>query len=91
LPSITIRSALAKHNIAKVDLLVIDTMGFDFEILRMFPFDQCKPAIIHFEHQLMPIADQQSCFLYLANLGYGLTQVAQDTIAYLHALTRLGF
>lgn len=91
LPSVTMKTALTKHNIQKVDLLVIDTMGFDFEILKMFPFDICKPAIIHFEHYIMSVADREACFQYLADLGYGLTQVAQDTIAYLHAPIRQGF
>ncbi len=91
LPSITMKTALTKHSIQKVDLLVIDTMGFDFEILKMFPFDCCKPAIIHFEHKMMPVVMQEACFQYLAELGYGLTQVAQDTIAYLHAPIRQGF
>jgi FkbM family methyltransferase len=90
LPSITVKTVLSKHNIAGVDLLIIDTMGFDFEILKMFPFETCKPAIIHFEHLMMPVADQQACFQFLANLGYGLTQVAQDTIAYLYAPIRTG-
>lgn len=91
LPSMTIKTALTKHSIQKVDLLVIDTMGFDFEILKMFPFDCCQPSIIHFEHSIMPVAEQEECFQYLADLGYGLTQVAQDTIAYLHAPIRQGF
>lgn len=90
LPSVTMKTILAKHNIHKVDLLVIDTMGFDFEILKMFPFDTCKPSIIHFEHKMMPVASQEECIQYLAALGYGLTQVDQDTIAYLHAPIRKG-
>jgi FkbM family methyltransferase len=89
-PTKTMRSLLAEHQIQQLDLLVIDTMGFDFEILKLFPFGDLKPAIIHFEHSLLTRADQDACFQYLANLGYGLTQVAVDTIAYLHAPIRVG-
>lgn len=88
LPALTVKSLLAKHQVERVDLLVIDTMGFDFEILKMFPFDLLKPAIIHFEHSFLAPAEQQACFQYLAKQGYSLARVAVDTIAYLHANTR---
>lgn len=74
----TVKTLLLKYAIKKIDLLVIDTMGFDFEILKMFPFDTIKPSIIHFEHSLLSPEDQISCFKQLTTLGYGLTQVAVD-------------
>jgi FkbM family methyltransferase len=88
LPALTVQSLLTKHQVEKVDLLVIDTMGFEFEILKMVPFDLIKPAIIHFEHSMLSPAEQQACFQYLAERGYSLAKVAVDTIAYLHASTR---
>lgn len=88
LPALTIQTLLAKHHIQKVDLLVIDTMGFDFQILKMFPFQQLKPAIIQFEHSLLSPADQQDCFQLLANQGYSLAKFTVDTIAYLHGTSR---
>lgn len=90
IPSMTVNTLISKHQIKKIDLLVIDTMGFDFEILKMFPFDTIKPSIIHFEHSLLPPEDQIACFKYLTSLGYGLTQVSVDTIAYLNAPIRQG-
>jgi FkbM family methyltransferase len=90
IPSLTVKTLLAKHHIQEIDLLVIDTMGFDFEIIKMFPFDLVKPSIIHFEHSLLSATYQELCFKYLASLGYGLTTVAVDTIAYLHAPIRQG-
>ncbi len=88
LPALTVSTLLAKHQIQKVDLLVIDTMGFDFQILKMFPFQQLKPAIIQFEHNLLSPVDQQACFQLLANQGYSLAKFTVDTIAYLHGTTR---
>lgn len=32
------------------DLLVIDTEGYDFEILKLLNFDSVKPTCIHYEH-----------------------------------------
>ncbi|HEY9642963.1 MAG TPA: FkbM family methyltransferase [Coleofasciculaceae cyanobacterium] len=90
LPALSFETLLAKHQINQVDLLVIDTMGYDFEILKMIPFDSIKPAIINFEHSLLSPEDQAACFEYLAKLGYGLIQVSVDTIAYLNAPVRKG-
>lgn len=88
LPALTISTLLQKHQVQNLDLLVLDTVGFDFEILKMFPFEQIKPAIIHFEHSLMPLQTQAACLSYLAEQGYGLAKVAVDTIACLNTPIR---
>lgn len=82
LPALTIQSLLSKHQIQKIDLLVIDTMGFYYEILKMFPFEQVKPAIINSEYGFIPEADQQDCLRLLADQGYNLAKMASDVIAY---------
>lgn len=89
-PALTFKTLLTKHNIQKLDLLVIDTIGYDFEIIKMIPFDSIKPPIIHFEHALLPLEERVACFKYLAGLGYSLSQAGVDTIAYLHAQTKPG-
>jgi len=88
LPTVTIESLLKKHQVQQLDLLIIDTMGHDFEIIRSLPFDRIKPAVIHFEHSLLSIADRNDCLAYLKAQGYKLAKVAVDTIAYLHAPVR---
>lgn len=87
-PTVTVESLLAKHQIPRLDLLVIDTMGHDFEIIRSLPFDKIKPAIIHFEHALLSLRDRHDCVEYLKAQGYKLAKVAVDTIAYLDAPVR---
>lgn len=44
------KTILEKYNITKLDLLMIDVEGHDFEILKAFPFDILKPSIIRFEY-----------------------------------------
>jgi FkbM family methyltransferase len=90
LPALSFKTLLAKHQINQVDLLVIDTIGYDFEIIKMIPFNCIKPAIINFEHSLLSAEDQKACFEYLMQLGYGFVQVSVDTIAYLNAPVRKG-
>ncbi|MBI4783848.1 MAG: FkbM family methyltransferase [Oscillatoriophycideae cyanobacterium NC_groundwater_1537_Pr4_S-0.65um_50_18] len=91
LPALTFQTLLEKHHVNQVDLLVIDTIGYDFEIIKMIPFDVMKPAIINFEHSLLSLDDQKECFAFLAQLGYSLIHVSVDTIAYLHAPSRKAF
>jgi len=88
IPSLSVKTLLSKHNVDHIDLLVIDTMGFDFEILKMFPFEWIKPSIIHFEHNHLSSDDQAACLEFLIQQGYSLAKVAVDTIAYLNAPTR---
>lgn len=89
-PSMTIRRLISKHQIKSVDLLVLDTMGYDFEIIKLFPFESIKPTIIHFEHNTLSFTDQANCFKYLSELGYSFASVAVDTVAWLNAPTRIG-
>jgi len=88
LPTVTVEGLLTKRQVPQLDLLIIDTMGHDFEIIRSLPFDRIKPAVIHFEHSLLSIRDRNDCLNYLEAQGYKLARVAVDTIAYLHAPVR---
>jgi len=58
-----------------LDLLQVDTEGFDAEIIYLFPFDQIKPAIIHFESKHIPQKKLETLLDYLTLLGY---RIARD-------------
>lgn len=47
----------ARHQIKEVDFLQIDAEGFDFEVLKTFPFDAMKPAIVCIENNHLSEAD----------------------------------
>jgi len=48
----TFDDLLTRHRIASVELLITDTEGYDFEILRNIDFVKHRPTYIHFEHGL---------------------------------------
>ena len=48
-PCISLNDLLKKHQVAKIDLLQIDTEGHDSEIILNLDFQVIKPKIIHFE------------------------------------------
>jgi FkbM family methyltransferase len=45
----TMDSLLEKHSVERVDVLQIDTEGFDYEIIKMIDFSKWRPGIINFE------------------------------------------
>jgi hypothetical protein len=45
-PSITLKTLLSNHNITRLDMLILDTEGYDFEGPKMIDFSELGPAII---------------------------------------------
>jgi FkbM family methyltransferase len=54
----------------RVDLLQIDAEGADGYILSLFPFDNVKPAIIHWETKNLTKGQREDCFEMLSAFGY---------------------
>jgi FkbM family methyltransferase len=80
--AISISTLLAKHNVTLLDLLQIDTEGYDFEILKMFDYSKHKPLCIHFESAYLDPDQMRECNTLLAGQGYRLLTLGIDTIAY---------
>lgn len=75
------------YSIDRIDFLQIDTEGYDYHLLKMFPFDKFKPKLIHFEHslhhQVMSFEQYNEINAYLISLGYKTIMTHTDTICYL--------
>ena len=82
-PALTLESLLAKHRVERVNLLQIDTEGFDFEIIKMIDFKQIKPEIIHYENNFLNRRQKSECSRILSDQNYALLNLGIDTIAYL--------
>ncbi len=78
----TFESIIEENNISKIDLLLIDTEGFDYEIIKMIDFTKIKPSIIRFEHNHLIKEDLHSCINILASVGYKLFHEKRDITAY---------
>lgn len=79
----TLDSLINKYNLKKIDLLMIDTEGYDFEIIKSIPFDKVKPLVIVFEHSHFSENTVKDCYEFLKNKSYTLQKTASDTIAVL--------
>jgi hypothetical protein len=78
----TFAALLSKYNITYLDILVIDTEGYDFEILKMIDFATLMPAIIQFEEKNLMPSEKVACFKMLVEKGYRLGRHHRDIVAY---------
>ena len=81
--SMTLKSLLLKYDIKGIDLLQIDTEGYDLEILKQIDFRLIKPKMICFEHHHFSQEEIQPCYESLRNSGYSIMKIGMDTFAYL--------
>lgn len=65
----------------KVDLLLIDTEGFDYEIIKLYPFSRLRPGIIVYEHHQLSNADYMLSKEMLRKENYKISDIGNDTIA----------
>ena len=79
--TLTIRSLAEKHRIEEIDLLQVDTEGFDYEILRSLFKSDLRPKIINYEHFHLRTHLRNACVELLVNYGYSLCRGRMDTVA----------
>lgn len=81
-PCITWEELLKKYHITQIDLLCIDTEGFDYKVIQQVRFDQLRPAAILYEHAHLSGADRRACLQLLRSHGYTIRNIFGDTLAY---------
>ena len=82
-PTVRLDTLLARHSISRIDLLVIDTEGHDYEILRALDFGRFRPVLLMFEHQHLSASDKAAAVALLATHGYRCQETPEgDTIAW---------
>jgi len=67
---LTLDQLFLKHHITKIDLLIIDAEGYDWNILSQLDLDKFKPQIISFEYFDLPEAEKQQAISFLKNDYY---------------------
>ena len=79
-------SLLKQHDLDRADLLVIDTEGWDWKILRQFDLDLLRPKLILYEHQHLSDEDRKSAQQFLRRHHYDVVEMPEgDTIAWTFA------
>jgi len=76
---ISIHDLLEKHQLNVVDLLQIDTEGYDYQILRTIDFKKIAPRYINYERIHLK-KEESLCRTLLLSHGYRLHDHGQDTL-----------
>jgi FkbM family methyltransferase len=77
-PGETIKSLLKTMNWPRVDLLTIDTEGYDYEILLSLPSLESLPDLVVFEHLNLAPTTKLKAVELMTSLNYGIHWGRQD-------------
>ncbi|MGH8658039.1 MAG: FkbM family methyltransferase [Gammaproteobacteria bacterium] len=83
---LSFNSLLEKHKVRKIELLLIDAEGYDYEIIKQVDFKRLPPAIVCYEHKHLSRAHRLACERSLTTHGYAVVHRLGNTLAYLHDL-----
>jgi len=78
-PCLSFDSLCRKHGVERLDLLVTDTEGYDFELLRNIDLAARRPRLIVYEHFHLSPEDRIACRDYLRGAGYETMEEGFDT------------
>lgn len=78
-PSLTLESLCRKHRIERLDLLAIDTEGYDARILDSIDLAARHPRMIVYEHFHLDPAERRRCRERIEGYGYEAIEEGFDT------------
>lgn len=78
-PAITFESLLRRHDVNAIDVLLIDTEGYDYEILKRVDFKRVRPKVIIYESVHLSGDDRRESTARLASFGYDSIDYGMDT------------
>jgi FkbM family methyltransferase len=78
-PCLTFASLLARYEADRVDLLLVDTEGYDWELLRMIDLAAVRPRLVVYEHFHLSPGDRADALARFAELGYETMEEGFDT------------
>lgn len=79
-PCLTFDSLCAKHGVERLDLIQIDTEGYDYEIIKLIDFARYRPRMLMYENLHLSDDDQRTCLEYLGRRGFEHISSAMDTV-----------
>jgi FkbM family methyltransferase len=79
IPCVTFQTLCAKNGVERVDLILIDTEGFDWEVIKSIDFALHRPRLLVYEHFHLSPEDRGECRRYVESLGYETMEEGFDT------------
>jgi FkbM family methyltransferase len=78
-PTMTFESLCTRHGVRDVDLVLIDTEGYDWEILRSIDFGARTPHLVVYEHYHLAPEDRVVAAAHMERHGYKTMEEGFDT------------
>jgi FkbM family methyltransferase len=78
-PCVKFDSLLARYDVDRVDLLLVDTEGYDWELLRGIDLAAVRPRLVVYEHFHLDPGDRADALARFAELGYETLEEGLDT------------
>jgi FkbM family methyltransferase len=78
-PCLTFESLCARQGVERVDLLLVDTEGYDWELLRMIDLETVRPRLVIYEHYHLDPGARADALGRFAELGYETLEEGFDT------------
>ncbi|HVX18978.1 MAG TPA: FkbM family methyltransferase [Acidimicrobiales bacterium] len=79
-PCRTFDSLCAEHALATVDVIQIDTEGFDWEVIKLIDLDRYRPTLLMFEHYHLSDDDKTASWRHLRAHGYEVYTDVMDAL-----------
>jgi FkbM family methyltransferase len=78
-PCLTLEALLERHAVDRVDLLLVDAEGYDWEILRRTDLESIRPRLVIYEHYHLAQEDRELARTRLTAAGYECKEEGFDT------------
>ena len=72
---------VARHGLGRIDLLFVDTEGFDFEIVKLFGVAARQPRLVVYENAHLSADDRAACVAMLESAGYRVGDLGPNSFA----------
>ena len=79
--AVSFASLARRFGIDRLDLLMLDSEGYDLELLKDFPFTDLQPSIVYYEHIHLRRRDRESSVALLISHGYRVQFLERDAVA----------
>lgn len=79
-PCISYPDLIRKYSLSGVDLVYIDTEGYDYEIFKQIDFVNDKPEVLIFENKHLEKKYLEELLLKMHRLNYAIIRDGQDTL-----------
>jgi FkbM family methyltransferase len=88
---ISFGTLVSRHGVTAIDLILIDTEGYDLNILKTIDFDRFHPKLVIYEQKHLSISDKAEASRLLRSKGYVVHSIGANNAATRTAFWTAGY